>query len=167
MANFDLLLSKLQAVDEGLEDLNKADFDQLIGDLKGKVDSIYYVLTKLGAESDRLADVIKKLQEKKKAIDNGAKRLKDWSVISMSRHDMPYLEGDNFTMRIMSSESVKLNENITLDSQAFMKYPGLIRRKFEWDKAAVKTAIKTGKFENVGEMIPSKYVKFAAKGGKK
>lgn len=165
MGNFDQLLSKLNEADEAMEALSKEDFDQLIGDIKDKIDGIKYFISKCDAEEKRLDDIIKEFQDKKKSVQNSSKALKKWATDCMIKNGTDLMHGEKFTIRIQSRESLIINENIELDAKAYLKYKGLVKRKYEWDKTAVKQAIKSNKFENVGELIKNKHSVFRARKG--
>ena len=85
----------------------------------------------------------------------------------MIDNDMPYLEGENFTLKLQSRKSLEMNEAIELNSINFIKYKGLVKRSYSWDKTAVKNSLKKGDFSNIGKMVANQHSVFRIKKGLK
>lgn len=167
--NFDELLFRLNQNDEG-KPLEEDDFNELIGDLKGKIDGIKYFISKCEAESKRLAeDYLIPIAKRKQACDNSVKTLKNWVTQTMIKQKYPYLEGDLFKVKIQEKKGISENGGISLDAKSFLKYKGLIKRSYSWDKKALGAAFKSDpeKYKNIATPTKTSFIRFSIKSGEK
>ncbi len=131
---------------DGIEDeqeaaLFKEKMDELIADLQDglaeKIDAYGLYISKWEAESERLADINRNLQDRKKRADNRISRAKAHLLDTMFSADVKKLEGNVFIARFTSSESVVVDDADKLPED-------LVRVKRDPDKTAIKKALKDG-----------------------
>ena len=113
-------------------------FNELQGDLVEKCDNTNYIIKELKSDSDTLADEIKRLQAKKKAIDNKADRLKELVKNTILLSGETKLKG-KFNYSVRNSEKY-IYDDISL----FSLDDEFIKTKQEIDKNKLKEFVKAG-----------------------
>lgn len=138
-----------------LSELMEEEFDQETGELINKdkeINELYdgiklsleekfnnsqrYLLS-LKSENDLLDSEIKRLQAKKKAIQNKSLRVKDLMLSTLQATDLTKLKTSLFNFSIKKSESVEID---TIDNLS----RSYLRIKYEADKTEIKKALKDG-----------------------
>ena len=123
-------------IEDNSELLNKL-FEELSLTMEDKFDNTQrYVLT-LNGEADILDKEIKRLQAKKKAIENKADRLKSMMQNALNVAGLEKFKTPLYSFNIKTSESLEV-ESIDNIPREFL------RIKKEADKLAIKKAIKDG-----------------------
>lgn len=112
-------------------------FKELNIGFSDKLDNTMLYVSLLNGQSETLDKEIKRLQGKKKVIDNKVERLRDIVKSSFIEAGIDKFESSMYKFRIGKSESVEI-ENIELLGSDY------IRVKKEADKVAIKKAIKSG-----------------------
>ena len=120
------------------EDL-KSLFDELEVSFIHKLDAAQYIRKGLDSNADTLASEIKRLQMRKKALENRSERLKALMLESMLVSGESKLKG-NHSFSLGTRKVLKLDENLTPDF--FDK--DYIRTKKEFDKKKITDDLKNG-----------------------
>lgn len=115
-------------------------YNQLELELEDKADSTRIVLSKLKSDCDYLADEIKRLQQRKKSIENNMDNLKSLLMWTLQRAGIPKLKTAKATFYFATSKSVKINSNVKLESLP-SEY---IQLEYKADKKALKEALENG-----------------------
>lgn len=165
MSNFYRLLEILHASDSALEDLTALDFKELIGNLNGKIDAIQDVRSRIKSESDRLKNIGNDYAIKVTRLNNSLKKLDNYILDSMDQHNMPYLEGGLYSVRVQSRKSVEFNLEDPGVLEA-LKYPDLTKKTFAWDKKKVKDDLVKGTELGFAKMVSKNHIVFRIKKGK-
>jgi phage host-nuclease inhibitor protein Gam len=139
------LLQLMEEVDGGLADLTPEQMRDIAQQAEVKVDSYAYMIEKFESEAARLDGRIKAFQEAKKSAIAKAESLRSLIAHHMQANGLTQMPGQDYRVSLRRSESVKVNTEPNADMYcAFAEY---IRTKYEWDKAAVKQALKSGNTE--------------------
>lgn len=111
--------------------------DEIGQDEKRKIDAYGHFVTKLESERERLATIIKNLQNRKKSVECKIEGIKNHLLFVMNTFGKPKIEGEVFVARITKSEQVEITEEKLLPDE-------YMRVKKEPDKTLIKDAIKNG-----------------------
>lgn len=139
-----------QQDDHNIDDDLPEDFDPkvVIGEIRGKVDSIKWMLDKWEAEAQILQEQwIKRLQKRKAAIENNVERLKEYVKQQMLLDGSEELQGEIFNVRLKNQKpAVDVKGNPNADMYLKYKDEGFIKQKtsYQWDKAALKERLEAG-----------------------
>ena len=107
------------------------------GEIGQKTDAIAALIRGMDAESRALRDEEVRMAERRKAIEAGVERLKDYVLGCFRRAGLQKLKGPRFTVWLQESESVSVfNEELLPED--------FVRVKREPDKGSIKDAIKAG-----------------------
>lgn len=136
------LLAALKAADETMEE--PINLDELVKDIKEKVDSYQYVYEKLHKAVKNLDEEIKELEAKKKRIAKNLDYFQTRLTQAMLIHETSDLPGNKYRMGLRRSERVVADEINDELAEVYKEY-ARIKVKKEWDKIALKNAIKSGK----------------------
>lgn len=143
MATFNELVNKLIDAEEGLVEMD--DFEKLVGEINDKVDSLYYVDSKMEAEEGRLGKVVAQLTARKNAVASSRRRLRAYVVHVMEDKDIPYLEGDLYSIKLRESEKCDIPAmtiSPILYAEIMAEFPTVMERKYSWKKNEVKKILK-------------------------
>lgn len=164
MANFDELLAKLQANDEALDELSTEDFNELIGDIHDKIDTIRDVLYRLEHDEKRFKEIAAEFSTRAKMRSKSAQDLKDWVVYCMDKHNMPFLQGELYSVKIQEREKIDTFLDEVSPEMAIF-YKNFVKKKFVWDKTKIKEGFKKGdkSVENIAKIGKTKFVKFTVR----
>lgn len=138
------ILNMMAAIDDGIVEAKPEEMKELAKLLRDKTDSYYHVLEDIKAERAKIQmriDMrVKMLQAEAKAIDRDEKNLMQLLLWNMESNGLTEMHGDEYLAKIKESRGslVALDEPKPVDK---VKYPGLIRTVYEWDKNAVKRYI--------------------------
>lgn len=168
--NFENLLFRLNELSEVAEEISQQDFEKLVGDVADKIDSIRFVLSHFEAESDRLKKIIDEFAKAKKTVDNSFERLKGYVIYSMKNNNMPYLEGEKFTVKLTQSEATETKGEC--DEKTYLKFLkqniSVVKKSFQWDKTEIKRLLKSDQADlvkDIAEIKINNSVKFSPKKG--
>ena len=141
---FEQLSNDLEVNDETGEIIDNLDqlkqlFDELECNFIDKLDSCQYIRKELESNVELLATEIKRLQNRKKALENRAERLKTLMCDSMLVSGETKLKGKhNFSLG--TRKALELDENLTPDffNQEY------VRTTKEFDKKRITDDLKSG-----------------------
>lgn len=137
------LLSALKAVDDEMIEINLDEQIDLIENGKVKVDSYKYVLDKLEVQSIYLKKREEEVEKARKAIEANIKRIKEHLIKSLRENGFDKFTGNEYVVKLQrAAPAVEIKAEPTAALK--IRYPDLIRTKYEWDKTAVKDRLKEG-----------------------
>ncbi len=142
--NYNALYGKLSSGEE----LTEEEFDALMkldGDIKEKLEAYGRVINELESDSDRLDSEIKRLQNRKKSIDNGLSRIYTRLENTMILHGMADspIKTEHFTFKFRKSSAVEVNENFIEWCKEY-KRDDLLNVTAVPNKTAIKEALENG-----------------------
>lgn len=126
------------------EDLAFGDFDpeQVVGEIKEKVDAIKAVLDRMEVVSGWLDEQAKPLLKQARTLGKNAERLHKYVAEQMRANGFDSLPGNVWKVRLKENQPSLIveREPTALD---FQKWPNLVKmqRYYEWDNAALKQFI--------------------------
>lgn len=150
---FEQLSNELEVNEETGEIIDNTDelkqlFDELECNFIDKLDSCQYIRKELEGKADLLAAEIKRLQNRKKALENRAERLKTLMCDSMVASGETKLKGKhNFSLG--TRKALQIDENLTPDffNQEY------VRTIKEFDKKKITDDLKNGAIIEGAKMI--------------
>lgn len=139
---FDQIVGFLDDHDSGVIRLSDEDLARLTEMLVAKVDNCKWMLDHWESEAERWGKYARENYETKRAIEAKAERMKKRIADSMARRNFDKLPGERYRLQIQYVESLE----ITCDPDEFTAKlnPELIRARYEWNKEAVKDAMRNG-----------------------
>ena len=155
------LLATLTDADNAIIDLSFEDMEAVGSQLKEKVDSLEFILSKIESEKERLKSQIDRLSTAKSQIENKEKALKSYIKFAMESNGFEKLAGKNYSISFRSSESTIVK--VEPDSSLFAKYPTLISRSYSWKKTELKKALKDASNSDLtrfAETVENKNIQF-------
>ena len=149
------MLETLRQVEDSLVEMTDESVKELLGDVKGKVDSIYEVITRMQSEEVRLKEAAAKLTDRARNMKNSVARLKSFCLFAMKADGTSELMGKNFDVKLNKrvTPTVK-SQNITPDMYMDLNEikDGLVKREYSFDKKAMTDLFKASP-EKIGEYI--------------
>jgi hypothetical protein len=140
--NHEALLERIY--DDTIDEQSFYDSIEAIEELiQVKADGIAKINAMAEYDITALDSEIKRLTAKKKTIENGQKRLKDYLYINMSRLGIPKIKTDLFTISIRKNPAKLIIDNPEEVPTTFLT---IIPEHTEINNAALKDALKTGEF---------------------
>jgi len=115
-------------------------YNQLEEDLEQKADSVRIVLAKLKSDTEFLAAEIKRLQQRKKSIENNADNLKSLLMWTLQKAGIPKLKTAKATFYFATSKSLQISDEMQLSSLP-SEY---VQIEYKADKKALKEAVENG-----------------------
>jgi len=115
-------------------------YNQLEEDLEKKADSVRIVLAKLKSDTEFLAAEIKRLQQRKKSIENNADNLKSLLMWTLQKAGIPKLKTAKATFYFATSKSLQISDEVQLSSLP-SEY---VQIEYKADKKALKEAVENG-----------------------
>jgi hypothetical protein len=115
-------------------------YNQLEEQLELKADSVRFVLAKLKSDTEFLADEIKRLQQRKKSIENNADSLKSLLMWTLQKAGLAKLKTAKATFYFATSKSLQISDEVQLSTLP-SEY---IQVEYKADKKALKEAIENG-----------------------
>ncbi len=116
-------------------------FNEIEESLENKADSVRVVLSKLKSDSDYLANEIKRLQQRKKSIDNNADNLKSLLMWTLQKAGISKLKTAKATFYFATSKSVQIGDEVELSNLPRT----FVQIEYKPDKKALKEALESGK----------------------
>ena len=133
------ILQYLDAIDQGIVNPTPQEQAELGALLVEKVDNTAEFLSELEFQAKRLREAEVKLAKGRRAIEAKVERLHGYMKFHMQHHGFTQIPGEVWKLRLSKSESVEVTGEPDPD-----RFPEYVRTKHEWDKAALKTALKSG-----------------------
>lgn len=163
------LLNLVQSMTSLDEAMGATDFnpEALVGQLKGKVDALKFVLDCMDARASYLkAEVAAPIVKKARAIDNNRDRLRDYIAFCMEVGKFETLPGDVYRVDLQRTP-----DRVTLSRppkpEDMQAYPGMVKvrveRVYSWDGFAIESALKKGGIladDFPGKLESTPFVKF-------
>ena len=139
------IASEFQAIYEMASDTDDIEtitklYNELNGDLEEKADSVRIVLAKLKSDADFLSNEIKRLQQRKKSIENNSDSLKSLLIWTLKKAGVPKLKTAKATFYFATSKSLQISDEVQLSALP-KEY---IQIDYKADKKALKEAIESG-----------------------
>jgi hypothetical protein len=141
MIKLDQLLQALTHSDEMIaEDL---DFDEIVSDLKTKVDAYAFVVDKLEREEKYLKSQIMLLTKRKKSVAKNKAGLLEKIKVAMLYNESSKIPGFKCLLELKPTERAV---TCLATEDIWVKYPEFITQvtTYSWDKVKLKSAIKSG-----------------------
>ena len=162
------LMERLQDAENGMIELTPDEIKELLGDIKGKVDGVYEWVSRLDAEKERLADSIKKLQARKKAVENAKDRFKEYIGYTLTANDTPMLMGSMWSISAKPQEFIKAKKDLELSIMDYIdanRSGDIVKREYKLDSAALKKAYEAEpeKFSKWVDKETKNVVRFSAR----
>lgn len=156
------LQSTIQEIEEGLNS-DDTNLDDLVGELKGKIDSLKSVIDTLDAESEKFKRYAKEMSDRSKSLSNASERLKGYVLKSLEAHQTTFEVGNVWVAKIKESESLNMKFDPTPEMIMDMSLNEYIKTSYSWDKAGIKKAIKAGStdFEALATIEKNKSLNFS------
>ena len=158
MSSLNQMLETLRHFEDNIVNMTPEEIKVLLGDVKGKVDNTYDIITRMQSEEVRLKEAAKELTDRARNMKNSVARLKDYCIFAMKSDGTSELQGKNFDMKLSQRTTPTVKDlNITPDMYLELNeiQDGLVRREYSFDKKAMKDLAKT-KPELLDEYIFSK-----------
>jgi len=115
-------------------------YNKLEEDLEYKAESVRVVLSRLKNDSEYLSAEIKRLQQRKKSIDNNTDNLKSLLMWTMQKAGVPKLKTPKATFYFATSKSLQISDEVQLSSLP-SEY---VQIEYKADKKALKEAVENG-----------------------
>lgn len=155
------LLSRLEAADAGLLDVNLEELDEISGGISEKCDSYKIILDRLASREQSIAKEIEELHEHCKAYARKQQILKDHLLFQMRKYGWDSLQGKKHKITIGRAESFVPSFLSSPTSDLAKELPQFVRTKHEWDATAIKHHIKAGNVFTHGSIIEKSFIKFS------
>jgi hypothetical protein len=158
-----LSLWKLQdLLVEAEEQINDetVNLDEVIGDIRNKVDNLKMMIDTLKSESDKFKRYKDEMAKKQQALANAAERLESYVLKSLEAHNTTFELGNLWTAKIREGRYV----NTTRDPEPLdvLIHPTLVKTTYSWDKRAIKDTLIEKPLE-FAEMAKSRSLTFTAR----
>jgi len=134
------------------EQTYKDTFEILSFESEDKIEGVCKVIKNLEAEQKAFSDEIERLQNRKKVIENGVKRLKDSIISHMKITNNKKINAGLFKVTKIEREVC----NITNEEAVPAEY--LIEQKPRVDKTSIKSDLKDGKKIAGVELAKTEYI---------
>ena len=115
-------------------------YNEIEEKLEKKADSVRIVLAKLKSDSDFLSNEIKRLQQRKKSIENNSDSLKSLLMWTLQKAGVPKLKTAKATFYFATTKSLQISDEVQLSALP-KEY---IQIDYKADKKALKEAIESG-----------------------
>lgn len=157
------LLAQLQALDDDMIQLSLEDQTELIEAGRVKVDNYKYIIDKLDAQAAYLKAREDEYAQARRVVENNLRRIRDNLVRSMQTFGFDQFAGQTFTVRLAKAPpSVEVSGDC--DAAMKIRWPDYVRVKYEWDKTALRDALKSGSdpdVTNVAALKENVYPRFS------
>jgi len=115
-------------------------YNKLEEQLELKADSVRVVLSKLKSDTEFLAAEIKRLQQRKKSIENNADSLKSLLMWTFEKAGIAKLKTAKATFYFATTKSLQISDEVQLSTLP-SEY---VQTEYKADKKALKEAIENG-----------------------
>lgn len=135
-------LRAIAYIEDDLVDITPEDLGMVFEGLREKVDAYKGITDYMMAQANTLKSKAKEFADRGKTLENQAKNIKKHMAFLMSQNDTLELLGDQYTVKILKSESIDTTQDPNEDLS--LKYPELIRQKisYEWNKDKLKKVLR-------------------------
>lgn len=143
-------LEKLEDIDQ---EILSDTLESLTADFNDKSLSVASYFLNLDSDIVQLKEAEKRIADRRKAIENRSKSLKDYLLSNMERLEMTEISCPEFKITIRKPQKVV---NITNDSLIGEKYHKVIPESWSADKMEIKQALKNGEVIRGAELVDGK-----------
>lgn len=128
--------------DMDLDEQTIADtLESMSGELTEKATNVAFVIRNMEAMAIQIKEAETRMAERRKALENRAKRMKEYLQTNMERAGISKIESPYFVLSLRNNpESVDVIDESAIPADYLREIPA----KYEPDKALIKTAIKDG-----------------------
>lgn len=165
----DMLIMLKEAEDELIE-LTDEDLAELLGDLRGKVDAIREVMSRMEATEAFLGEEIRQITARKKSLTASRERFKAYMLQTMNGHQFKQLPGERYDMKVISRKSYKATMAPTAAEYLELQADEVVKKTttYAFDHARLTKAFKADpeKFAPYMSEGTSQYIKFNLRGAR-
>ncbi len=156
-------LTELLAALSNLDEAGEVEFDpqQVVGELKDKVDAIHKVLGRLKAEQNRLMEEAEKIAAAGRDMQRQHFRLTEYLAFAMRSQGFDKLPGQMWRVQFQkSAPSVQIDREPAPDD--FIANPAFVNRtvRYSWIKDEIKAYIARGNEFPDAKIVQGQYLKF-------
>lgn len=128
--------------DLDLDDQTIADtLESMSGAIEAKATNVAFVIRNMESMVAQIKDAENKMAERRKSLENRAKRMKEYLQTNMERAGISKIESPYFVLSLRNNqESVDVIDESAIPADFLREIPA----KYEPDKVLIKTAIKDG-----------------------
>jgi hypothetical protein len=143
------LQDQMQRAEEEVNSADDASLQNILGDIRTKVDSVKSMIDIFDNEAARFKDYKDQMAKRQKSLENAAERLRQYTISCLRGHGTEFETGHMWVAKISQNEKVVVHKDVPDQGDYItlgLDYP-VIRQKFEWDKTALKNLLKKGDIE--------------------
>lgn len=140
------LQDRLAEAEEQINNADDARLQEIMGDIRHKVDGVKYMIDILESEASRFKLYKDQMAQRQKSLEKAAERIKRYTITCLRAHDTEFEVGLTWTAKIAQSEKLVTFKDSPDESDYValgLNYP-VIRQKYEWDKNEIKSLLKSG-----------------------
>ena len=126
------MLTAMMEFEDDLIELTPEAIKDLLGDMKDKVDGIRETLKRMEATESMLADDIRYLEARKKALSNSRARMKEYMLNVLSAGDFTQLPGNRWDLKVITQKRNKLKGTADEADYINLKEFGFVKKKVEY-----------------------------------
>jgi len=167
--NFAELLHELKVSEDLLcSEEEWQNLEELVGDVRDKVDDIRYVRERLTFEAEWFKSQIEVMQKRRATLLMNKEKLETYVNWSLHCHEMTEVPGNKWRIKVQKNP-VKIEPKRMPELDDFLKYEELVRRKIEysWKLDTVKELALSGELPDdlKPELVPVQetHIRFYAK----
>lgn len=156
------LLHALTEADNAFVTLSLEEHIDLMEAGRVKVDNYKYLLDKMKSQEEILDKWVDEYTAAKRIVANNRRRLQEHLVYVMKSSGFEMFTGHRFRVKIQKSKPA-VQMAIEPNDLLKLKFPEIIRTKYEWDKVKVYELLKSGdeKISELGTLKESLYPSFS------
>lgn len=162
------LLQKMSDIDNDMV----ADIDpgELVGEIRGKVDSIKHVIDRLESFAGFLKDRIEPLAKARSSVTKNIKRLEEYVKFQMQMQSLERLPGEEYYIRLIEKQE-RLVFQAQPDAADALRYPDYVQisRVFSWNEEKIHNDLLSGVLSGfpMAKFERSNYIRFFTEKGQK
>lgn len=156
--DFNAAIAEVEAVNEARQ-LKVDNYKSLLERAEEFDAAVGGLLTQMDAK-------IKKVREAKATMIAFSERLEKLMVEAMRAGQLDQLPGNQWIVKLVQQADAKIKDALgDPNSESFRMFPGMVRRKYEWDRKALIAAIKANPSEmkDFGEPSTRRYLRWNIK----
>lgn len=160
------LLTDLEQADTGLIEFDPEQHRETLLKAELKIDSYKYVLNRYASRISEIKDEIEELTAIKRTLENKQNNLLELLFWVMKQKNITKFPGQKYVVSLLKKKNIQIIAD-NPDSKTFLKFPGLIKRTYAWDKMALKKAYASDPISYAGYAKEEEieYIKFNLKKG--
>lgn len=156
------LLALLTEADNAFLTLSLDEHADLIEAGRVKVDNYKYLIDKMKSQEELLDKWMEEYAAAKRTVFNNRRRLTEHLLYVLRSHGFDKFTGNRFVVKIQKSKPA-VQMTVEPNDLLKLRYPDIIRTKYEWDKVKVYELLKSGdeKLCELGTLKESIYPSFS------